>query len=88
MKTITINSVAYQGAEMYAKLHHISVEAVVEKGIDLLLGKLHSNQTTEKKTEYFISPKVKALETGFKCPEYLSSDYKQELSDILIDKYL
>lgn len=88
MNTITINSAAYQGAEMYAKLHHISVEAVFEKGIDLLLGKLRSHQMTEKNTEYYISPKVKALESGFKCPELLSSNYKQELSDALVDKYL
>lgn len=88
MNTVTINSVAYQGAEMYAKLHHISVEAVFEKGIDLLLGKLRGCQTAEKDIKYYISPKVKALETGFKCPEHLSSDYKQELSGLLVDRYL
>lgn len=39
MNTISINKSLYEGAEIYAKLHHISVEAVVEKGLNLLFGK-------------------------------------------------
>ena len=46
MNTIAINSNMYKGAEMYAKLHHISVEAVVEKGLSLLLEKFHPKEKT------------------------------------------
>ena len=38
MNTITIDSNIYKGAEMYAKLHKISIAAVIEKGLTLLLG--------------------------------------------------
>ena len=40
MNTITIDSNIYKSAELYAKLHKISVEDVIEKGLTLLLGKL------------------------------------------------
>ena len=43
------------------------------------------DSTTEK---YYISPKVKALESGFICPKDLSLDYKKELSGSIIEKYL
>lgn len=39
MNTVAIDSNIYKGAELYAKLHKISVEAVIEKGLTLLLGK-------------------------------------------------
>ncbi len=47
MNTISINNSLYKGAEIYAKLHHISVEAVVEKGLNLLFGK---NQEKDKES--------------------------------------
>ena len=40
MNTVAIDSNIYKGAEFYAKLHKISVEAVIEKGLTLLLGKM------------------------------------------------
>lgn len=89
MNTIIVDSATYQEAEMYAKMHNITVEAAFEKGIDLLLGKLRKHKPVASQLpEYYISPKVKALETGFKCPEDLSLDYKKELPDILAGKYL
>ena len=45
MNTISIDSNIYKGAELYAKLHNISVEAVIEKGLTLLL----ENLTSKKK---------------------------------------
>ena len=47
MNTITIDSNIYQGAERYAKLHHISVNAVIEKGVLLLLNKIQPGQHVE-----------------------------------------
>ena len=44
MNTISIDSNIYKGAELYAKLHRISVEAVIEKGLTLLLGNLTSKK--------------------------------------------
>lgn len=44
MNTISIDSNIYKGAELYAKLHKISVETVIEKGLTLLLGNLTSKK--------------------------------------------
>lgn len=40
MNTITIDSNIYQSVENYAKLHNISVNDVIERGVSLLLGKV------------------------------------------------
>lgn len=88
MNTITIDSATYQGAKLYARLHNISIEAAFEKGVSLLLGTVQTDQSRKTTSGYYISPKVKALETGFKCPENLSSDYKEEILDALTEKYL
>lgn len=47
-----------------------------------------SHEEVSQASKYYISPKVKALETGFRCPEDLSVDYKEELSGALAEKYL
>lgn len=39
MNTITIDSNIYKGLEAYAKLHNVSIESVIEKGLTLFLGK-------------------------------------------------
>lgn len=89
MNTITIDSKIYRIAEMYAKLHHVSVETVFEKSVNLFLKKfMVSHEEVSQASKYYISPKVKALETGFRCPKDLSVDYKEELSDALAEKYL
>lgn len=88
MNTITVDSATFQGAKLYAKLHNISVEAAFEKGVSLLLGKVQAERSRKITSGYYISPKVKALETGFKCPENISSDYKEEFLDALTEKYL
>lgn len=89
MNTVTIDSATYQEAERYAKMHNITIEAVFERSIDLLLGKLRKHRSvSSQESEYYISPKVKALETGFKCPMDLSLDYEKELSEALAEKHL
>lgn len=40
MNTVTIDSKIYKGVENYAKLHNISIESVIEKGMTLFLGTL------------------------------------------------
>lgn len=53
MNTITIDSNIYKGAEMYAKLHKISIEAAIEKGLTLLLGNLTpKKKVADEKAEF------------------------------------
>ncbi len=84
MAAIVLDNSTYNDAALYAKLNNISIAEALKAGMRFLLEnfKMHSN------SKYYISPKVKALETGFKCPENLSLDYKKELSDALMEKYL
>lgn len=49
MNTITIDSNIYQSVENYAKLHNISVNDVIERGVSLLLGKVLASQNTDVK---------------------------------------
>lgn len=53
MNTITIDSNIYKGAEMYAKLHKISIEAAIEKGLTLLLGNDFVKPEDQRKLVYF-----------------------------------
>lgn len=53
MNTISIDSNIYKGAELYAKLHKISVEAVIEKGLNLLLGDFsHAKDVVDENAEF------------------------------------
>lgn len=49
MNTITIDSNIYQSVENYAKLHNISVNDVIERGVSLLLGKVLAPRNTDVK---------------------------------------
>lgn len=53
-----------------------------------LMNNIKTNSQDATSEKYYISPKVKALESGFICPKDLSFDYKKELSDSAIKKYL
>ena len=49
MNTITIDSNIYQSVENYAKLHNISVNDDIERGVSLLLGKVLAPRNTDVK---------------------------------------
>ena len=49
---------------------------------------IEKNNVATSRSKYYINPKVKALEMGFKCPDDLSFDYKKEQAEILEEKYL
>ena len=49
MNTITIDSNIYQSVENYAKLHNVSVNDVIERGVSLLLGKVLAPKNTDVK---------------------------------------
>ncbi len=88
MTTITLDNATYNDAMLYAKLNNISIADALKAGMKFLMenSKIQAEEVSDVK--YYISPKVKALEVGYKCPKYLSLDYKKELSDVLIKKYL
>lgn len=88
MATIYLDNHTYNDAVLYAKLHNISVSDAIKAGMKALFGSFKTNPRSISKNDYYISPKVKALETGFVCPANLSEDYKDEVSDALMDKYL
>lgn len=84
MAIITLDNSTYNDAALYAKLHNVSIADALKAGMKLLL----ENIKVQEATDYYISPTIKALETGFKCPDNLSEDYKQEWSDSLTEKHL
>lgn len=47
-----------------------------------------SQTKVQNSHKYYISPEVRALEHGFKCPDDISDDYKKEWHDHLAEKYL
>lgn len=47
-----------------------------------------SQEVSEPAPAFHISPRIKALETGFSLPSELSDDYKKELSEIREKRYL
>ena len=92
MNTISIRPEIYNNAVVYARNHNVSVDTLVERFIISLLNKSTSDVASDtlasKKVIYKISPKVKALEMGFVCPDTLSVDYKEELKEGKIRKGL
>lgn len=62
MNTISIDPNLYKGAELYAKLHNISIKSLVEKALINILGILgQENNSFELKKEADLSPEVKSL---------------------------
>ena len=92
MNTISIRTEIYNNAVVYARNHNVSVDTLVERFIISLLKESTSDATLDnvasKKVRYKISPKVKALEMGFVCPDTLSVDYKEEIKEGKIRKGL
>ena len=92
MNTISVRPEIYNNAVVYARNHNVSVDTLVERFIISLLNKSTSDVASDtlasKKVIYKISPKVKALEMGFVCPDTLSVDYKEEIKEGKIRKGL
>ena len=85
MSTISINQNIYNDAVIYARKHNVSIDTLVERFFISLLSNDISKQKEDKlsssNVKYKISPRVKALEMGYICPENLSIDYKEEIKD-------
>lgn len=52
MTTITLSNSTIRNAEKYAKQHNISVADAIERGVTLLLGKLHNTKSQTKSTNF------------------------------------
>ena len=83
MNTISINQHIYNDAVIYARKHNMTVSTLVENFFISLLNNNASNTVGEtspsKEVKYRISPRVKALEMGYICPENLSLTIKKKL---------
>ena len=47
-----------------------------------------TSETTNDKKNLYISPLIKELETGFVCPDDMSHDYKEEISQLRTKRFL
>lgn len=53
-----------------------------------LIARQHTRQHKRDYAESaYISDRIKALETGFKCEEYTSDDYKKELQELKAQRH-
>lgn len=52
MNAVTIDNNRYRTAEMYAKLHNISIKAVVARSLDLLFGQAKTDVLTDKESDF------------------------------------
>lgn len=86
MNTIALDNKTYSNVEWYARQNNISVTEAVISVLNSFLDKIKTKE--HPKNKFYISPEVKALEVGFKCPEGLSEDYKEEKADALMEKFL
>ena len=85
VKNYEYNKHIYNDAVIYARKHNMTVSTLVENFFISLLNNNASNTVGEaspsKEVKYRISPRVKALEMGYICPENLSIDYKEEIKE-------
>ena len=82
MNTISIDSDIYHGAEMYAKLHNISVRDVIEKSITMLVGKfqLDKSKTHGKQLEQAMALMDTMMVKGGKAVPADSEEFNNALA--------
>lgn len=69
MNTITIDDNIYRGAELYAKLHNISITKLVEKAILNIVSQ--KEKPFELKKEEELSPEIRSLIGVVKAPSQI-----------------
>ena len=87
MNTITVDSKIYDEISAYARLKNVSVNDAAAAGLRTFLNNVKAQKDIPKQ-KYYISSAIRALETGFKCPDDLSYDYKKEIESDKASKYL
>lgn len=86
--TINIEPSIYDRAAQYAEAHNVSVQQLAEQYLASLIALAPTTHEQDKPScRYKISPKIKALECGFKAPADLSEDYKEEISQYRASRY-
>jgi len=78
--TLKLNKDVIEKAKEYAKLHQRSLSRIIEAYLKSLV----SNEESENKKGFHISPFVKSMSTGVHIPADL--DYKSEYADHLRKK--
>lgn len=57
------------------------------RGVAIITPEQDAQLAAPAHREYHISPRIKAMETGFSLPAGISDDYKKELHDIRAQRY-
>jgi len=71
MNAIVIDTQIYKGAEIYAKMHNISIKELVEKAILNIVGQ--KTQSFKLKKEDELSPEIRSL-IGIAKPSATNND--------------
>lgn len=75
--TLTIEKSIVEQAKIYAKNKNVTLSDLIENYLISLIN---------DKQKFELSPTLKSLKGGFKLPK--NFNYKKELTDILVEKYL
>ena len=88
MNTLTIDQNIYNGAELYAKTHNLSIKELVESIIvkALSLDVASHNKIHGSWHDYKLSPEVMAM--TFEQRKDLGNDYKEDYAKHVIDHSL
>lgn len=86
MNTIVIDTNIYKSAEIYAKMHNISIKELVEKAIQNVVGQRDSSFKLKKENE--LSPEIRSL-IGIAQPSKDITDIngREARSEYLSEKY-
>ena len=86
MNTIVIDTNIYKGAEVYAKMHNISIKELVEKAILNVVGQRNSSFKLKKGNE--LSPEIRSL-IGIAQPSKNNNDIngREARNEYLSEKY-
>ena len=83
--TITIDANIYREAEVYARQHNVSLQAMVEKYFKALIRVQAETKTPHTWESYVLSPEVMAM--TFPERKQLPTDYESEYVHALTERY-
>ena len=83
--TITIDANIYREAEVYARQHNVSLQAMVEKYFKALIRVQAETKTPHTWESYALSPEVMAM--TFPERNQLPTDYESEYVHALTERY-
>ena len=83
--TITIDANIYREAEVYARQHNVSLQAMVEKYFKALIRVQAETKTPHTWESYALSPEVMAM--TFPERKQVPTDYESEYVHALTERY-